>query len=389
MRVLLCHNYYQLAGGEDRCFEDEGRLLEQHGHQVFRYQRDNDHITGLKQQLTTASNAIWNRQTVRDIRQLIRKHQIELVHCTNLFPVISPSLYYAASREQIPVVQSLHNYRLLCANSYFLRDGKVCEDCASKRFALPAIQHRCYRDSRIGSMVVATMQAVHHGIGSWQKKVTLFIALTEFARQKFIQYGLPAERIALKPNFVDPIPACGQGEGGFALFVGRLSPEKGIDLLLEAWQDPRCSRPLHIVGDGPLREQVVAAAQQNDRILYCGPLPPDQVLGKMAQASFLVIPSIWYEGLPRTIVESLAVGTPILAADIGSLTDLARPGAGGLKFEAGNVSALRDAAGFLCQSASLLEQMRVEARDEFLNRYTADANYETLLAIYQRALGNT
>jgi glycosyltransferase involved in cell wall biosynthesis len=386
MRILLCHNYYQLAGGEDRCFEDEGRLLEQHGHQVIRYQRDNDHIAGLKQQLTTAANAIWNRQTVRDIRQLIRANEIELVHCTNLFPVISPALYYAASRERVPVVQSLHNYRLFCANSYFLREGKVCEDCAAKRFAWPAIQHRCYRDSRVGSAVVATMQAVHHGIGSWQKKVSLFIALTEFARNKFIQYGLPADRIALKPNFVDPIPDCGAGEGGFALFVGRLSPEKGIDLLLRAWQDPRCTRPLHIVGDGPLRDQVLAAAQGNERIVYCGSLPPDQVLGKMSQAGFLVIPSIWYEGLPRTIVESLAVGTPILAADIGSLTDLARPGAGGMKFKAGDLDALRDAAAFLCQSASMLEQMRHEARQEFLSRYTAAANYQTLLAIYQRAL---
>lgn len=388
LRILLCHNYYQLSGGEDRCYEDEGRLLEKHGHQVFRYECNNDHISGVYQ-ITTAVNALWNRKTVKQIRALIRQHNIDIVHCTNLFPVISPSLYYAAKREKVPVIQSLHNYRLFCANSFFLRDGKVCEDCASKRFAWPAIQHACYRGSTTGSAVVAGMQALHHGIGSWRKKVSMFIALTEFARQKFIQYGLPAERLVIKPNFIDPLPSPGTGEGNYALFVGRLSSEKGIDLLLSAWQDERCSLPLHIVGDGPLREQVLAAAKTNPRIRFRDAMPPAQVLQEMSQARFLIVPSVWYEGLPRTIVESLAVGTPVLAADIGSLTDLVRENGGGQRFIAGDVATLSNSAAQLCTDDAKITQMRVDARHEFLKRYTADANYQTLHSIYRSALSKS
>jgi glycosyltransferase involved in cell wall biosynthesis len=298
MRILLCHNYYKLAGGEDRCFEDESAMLKSRGHEVVCYTKRNDAISGI-QQLNTAAQAIWNRQTVRDIRLLIRQHQIELVHCTNSFPVISPSLYYACRKEGVPVIQSLQNYRLFCSNSYFLRDGKVCEQCVGKAFPWPAVQHGCYRDSRLGSTIVATMQAIHHGIGSWSKRVDRFIAVTQFARQKYIECGLPGDRISIKPNFIDPVPPMGTG-GNAALFVGRFSPEKGIDLLLDAWSDPRCHLPLHFVGDGPLKDRVIKAMETNPKIKYLGSHAPDKVLDIMSNSRFIIVPSIWYEGLPRT-----------------------------------------------------------------------------------------
>lgn len=389
MRILFCHNYYQKPGGEDRCFEDEAALLESHGHTVVRYQRDNDHIKGIHS-IATAGLAIWNRTTIREIRQIIRDQQIDLVHCMNAFPVISPSLYYACHRENIPVVQTLANYRLFCAGAYFMRDQKVCEDCIGKIFPWPAIAHGCYRESRTASTAVTALQVIHRLIGTWSKRVTRYIALTEFGREKFIQCGLPAERIAVKPNFVDPIPAVGSGEGDdaghYALFVGRLSPEKGVELMLEAWQDPACSLPLMIVGDGPLADSVRQAAANNPRIRFIGQQPPEAILGIMAAARFLVFPSVWYEGLPRTIVESLAVGTPILAADIGAMTEIVTEGAGGLRFPVGDLNALRAAAIRLCQNPELTQQMRSQARAEFLAKYTADENYRIMINIYNDAI---
>lgn len=385
MRLLLCHNYYKLAGGEDRCFEDEATMLREHGHQVHCYTKRNDHISGLEQ-IKTASQALWNRTTIREVRALIREHKIELVHCTNSFPLISPSLYYACHRERIPVVQSLQNYRLFCSNSYFLRDGKVCEKCVGKIFPWPAIQHACYRDNHVGSAVVASMQWIHHRMGTWTKHVDRFLTVTQFAKSKYIECGLPDERISIKPNFIDPVPDVGTGANNCVLFVGRLSPEKGIQLLIEAWNDPRCTLELHFLGDGPLKDLVAKASQVNPRIKYLGSRPPTEVLGIMASARFLVVPSVWYEGLPRTIVESLAVGTPILAAEIGGLTELVRPGAGGMRFEVGSAKALADAAAELCVDDQLIQRMRCEAREEFISRYTAPKNYKMLIEIYQQTI---
>ena len=385
MRLLLCHNYYKLAGGEDRCFEDEANLLRNHGHEVHCYVKRNDHISGFEQ-VKTASRALWNRDTVREVRALIRQHQIQLVHCTNSFPLISPSLYYACRREGIPVVQSLQNYRLFCSNSYFLRDGAVCEKCVGKSFPWPAIQHACYRDSRPGSAVVAAMQWLHHRMGSWTSRVDRFIAVTDFAKRKYVECGLPEERISIKPNFIDSAPCPGSGEQNCALFVGRLSPEKGIKLLLDAWQDPRCSLDLHLLGDGPLKNLVLQTAEKNPRVKYLGSRQPEEVLEIMAKARFLIVPSVWYEGLPRTIVESLAMGTPVLAADIGGLTELVRPGAGGMRFEAGNSKALADAAAQLSLDDQRVRLMRIEARQEFDDRYTATKNYDLLIDIYNRTI---
>ncbi|MEZ6135335.1 MAG: glycosyltransferase family 4 protein [Pirellulaceae bacterium] len=387
MRILLCHNFYQQAGGEDSCFAEEAALLKKHGHEVFKYERNNDHITGLKS-VVTAGQTIWNFRTYREVTALIKQQQIELVHCTNTFPVISPSIYYACNRQRVPVVQSLHNYRLLCANSYFLRDGTVCEACLNRRVALPAVRYACYRDSRLASAAVVAMQAVHHLIGSWSKHVDQFIALTDFARSKFVEGGLPAERITVKPNFVDPTPQLGCGSGDYALFVGRLSSEKGIEVLLKAWESPICSLPLRIVGDGPLKQRVLSAAADNPRIEYQGFKPSAEVFAAMQAARFLIVPSLWYEGLPRTIVESLAVGTPVVASDLGPLADLVRSDAGGARFELGNATALTTVAGKLCNEPNLAAAMRAPARAEFLAKYSADTNYAKLMEVYANATEN-
>lgn len=384
MRLLLCHNYYQQAGGEDACFADEGALLEQHGHTVFRYEKNNDDIKGV-QAVATAAHAIWNYQTYRDIRRLIRKHQIDLVHCTNTFPVISPSVYYACNRERVPVVQSLHNYRLACANAYLLRDGRVCEDCLGRTFGISAVRHGCYRESRLASLAVVALQTVHSLAATWQNRVDQFIALTDFGRDLFVRHGLAKDRLFVKPNFVDPIPEPGSGAGNYALFVGRLSPEKGIDLLLEAWRDERTRLPLRIVGDGPMIDAVTSAAESNRLIQVMGKLSPSDVRAQMQGARFLVVPSLWYEGLPRTIVESLAVGTPVVASHLGPLADLVRPEGGGVPFQTGKVDALVNAVNRLAASHEVSSALRTLARAEFELKYTADVNYKLLMEVYAKA----
>jgi hypothetical protein len=224
LKVLFCHNFYQQSGGEDLCFAAEASLLEAHGHQVLRFTRHNDAIARMSR-FEVAGLAIWNRDTFHELRKLIRRERPTVMHCTNIFPLISPAAYYAARAEGVPIVQSLRNYRLFCLNACFLRNDRVCEDCLGKGIPWPGVLHGCYRSSRTASAVVAAMLSLHRVMRTWTRMVDRYFTLTEFSRQKFIQGGLPAKLIAVKPNFIDPDPGPGRGQGGYAVFIGRLSPE--------------------------------------------------------------------------------------------------------------------------------------------------------------------
>ena len=311
MKVLLAHNYYQQAGGEDQVFADEGWLLESNGHQVLRYTVHNDQI---KQggQLSLAVKTIWNRSTYAELRELFRREQPAVVHFQNTFPLISPAAYYAARAEGVAVVQEIPNYRLLCPNAQLMRDGRVCEDCVGKLFAWPGVVHKCYRNSRGVTGVVAAMLSIHKIAGTWTGAVDTYIALTQFTRGKLIQGGLPAEKIEVKGNFLHPDPGPGTGDGGYAVFVGRLSPEKGVRTLLAAWELLGGRIPLKILGDGPLASDVRDAAARISGIEWLGRRPLNEVLDIVGRAAMLVFPSQWYEGQPKTIIEALAKGTPVV-----------------------------------------------------------------------------
>jgi len=221
MNVLVAHNFYQIGGGEDQVYQDEAALLESHGHRVTRFSVHNDDLKNTGK-LAMAKMTVWNGRLAKKIADLVRSEQIEVVHFTNTFPQISPAAYYSVRKAGAAVVQSLHNYRFICPSALFLRDGKVCESCMGKLVPYPAIKYGCYRDSKSASAVVAGMLATHRVMGTYQRAVDAYIALTEFGKQKFIEAGLPAEKISVKPNFVLPDPGEGAGNGGFALFVGRL-----------------------------------------------------------------------------------------------------------------------------------------------------------------------
>lgn len=384
--MLTIHNHYQQPGGEDQVFAAEGDLLEAHGHRVVRYALHNDLVAGMGRP-ELARSTIWNGAVYRELRALIRRERPQVAHFHNTFPLISPAAYYAARAEGVPVVQTLHNYRLLCSNAQFFREGRVCEDCLGKAVPWPGVVHACYRDSRPASGVVAAMLTTHRALGTWSRTVDAYVALTEFARRKFIEGGLPAEKIAVKPNFIHPDPGAGEGKGGYVLFVGRLSEEKGLGTLLAAWERLKEKVTLKIAGDGPLAPRVSEASARSREVEWVGRQDKDQVLALMKDARALIFPSLWYEGFPMVIAEAYAVGLPVITSDLGGMSSLIDHGRTGLHFHPGNAEDLAAAVGWAAGHPAELSRMRWEARNEFETRYSAEQNYRLLRSIYEAAIG--
>lgn len=380
-RVLFVHNAYQQRGGEDSVVDAEVELLRSRGHEVVLFSRDN-HAIATMGRLDLLAQTLWSRLARADFSALIRSFQPDVVHVHNTFPLISPSVYWAASELGVPVVQTLHNFRLMCPQAMFLRNGQVCEDCLGKLPWRGALRG-CYRESKLQSSVLASMVSMHRGLGTWQKKVTRYIALNDFCRNKFIEGGLPAERIVVKPNFVDFSPPIAVDRKDF-LFVGRLSAEKGIDTLAAASGMVEAAR-VQVAGTGP--EAELLKAVHNIRAL--GALTGDQVREAMGAAMALVLPSIWYENFPRTLVEAFGCGLPVIASRIGALAELVEDRVTGLLFEPGDPASLADAMRWALEHPAEMAAMGKAARAHYEANFTAERNYQQLLAIYEGAIAET
>ena len=385
LKVLLVHNSYRKPGGEDHVVEAESDLLRSRGHEVQLYHAEN---SGFPHPLVALGQAVWNHRTYNELRALIQREKPEIIHVHNTFPIISPAALYAAAAEGVPVVHTLHSYRLLCPGATFYRNGEVCEDCVRSRSLLPSVLHACYRQSHLTTAAAAITLAAHRVGQSWRRHVAAYIALTDFARTKFIESGFDPEKLHVKPNFIATDPGTGCGSGGYALFVGRLVPEKGVATLLSAWKQLGGDFRLDIIGDGPLLSEVQAAQLTMPNIRWHGWLPTDQVLARMRRASVLVMPSEWYEGFPVTLVEALSTGLPTIVSSIGSLAPLVPHGQFGLQFRPRDAFELAASVRLLLSSPRLLQQMRQAARQEYEAKYTAEANYSTLSRIYHSALTN-
>ncbi len=378
MRVLIVHNVYQQQGGEDSVVDAEIELLLSRGHAVELYSRNNDEINAMSH-LQVIGQIFWSSRTNTDIADLIANFQPDIIHVHNTFPLISASLYWVASKASIPIIQTLHNFRLLCPQAMFLRDGRLCEDCLGHVPWRGAV-HGCYRGSKMQSAALAGMLSTHRAIGTWRNKVTRYIALNEFCRQKFIEGGLPAERIVIKPNFVDfPAPADIPRQG--FLFVGRLSAEKGVDVLVAAIQQLNYA-DVRVAGSGPEAGQLdnIAGLQ------VLGALSGDAVRIEMGQSMALVLPSIWYENFPRTLVEAFACGLPVIASRIGALAELVEDGVTGLLFESGNANDLAAKMKWAQKNPEQMREMGQNARIKYEAEYTANQNYNQLIAIYRDAI---
>lgn len=382
MRVLLLHNRYQQAGGECVAVQAERELLESHGHEVNLIEADNSLIVGFGGRVKAALGTIYSPAARANVAKRVASFQPDVAHVHNFFPLFSPSIYYACHEAGIPVVQTLHNYRVICPNAQLLRGGKVCEDCVGKGVPWPGVLHACYRGSRAGTAAVAAMATVHRWIGTWNNMVSAFIALTSFSREKLVQGGIAAQKVFVKPNFVPAPEVVGNGRGGFALFVGRLTPEKGIAALLSVWGSTKRTVPLKVAGDGPLGGEVAKIAS-GAHIEYLGAQPREKIQELMREAAFLVFPSIWYEGLPMVIIEAFSVGLPVLASNLGSMASVVEHGRTGLHFRPRDAEDLAAKVEWTLANPEKLDRMRREARAEYLAKYTPERNYEMLMRVYR------
>lgn len=379
MNILFVHNAYQHYGGEDAVVESEIALLRSRGHAVELYQRHNDELHGMAP-AGAALAAVWSRRSAGQVSMVCDLLRPDLIHVHNTFPLISPSIYWAAAQKRIPVVQTLHNFRLLCPQGTFLRQGRVCEDCLGKP-PWRAVLRKCYRNSAPQSAVLAGMLSAHRAAGTYQKRVTRYIALSAFSRERFIAGGLPAARLRIKPNFVDGAvePGTGARQGG--LYVGRLSEEKGIATLLDAVRQGSAAR-IEAIGAGPLEAAVAAQLGAG----YLGFRPRQEILHKMRGAAFLIVPSMCLEQLPTTILEAFSCGLPVIASRLGALSHIVEEGVTGLLFNAGDPADLAAKLAWAASHGDAMQRMGRAARADYAAKYTPSINYQMLLDIYEDAI---
>jgi glycosyltransferase involved in cell wall biosynthesis len=394
MRILLLHNRYQLAGGEDHVVQLEKSLLESHGHEVSLLEVSNQDITQNWDKVKAAFNAIYSYSAKKKVGAENSRFTPDIVHVHNFFPLLSPSVYDACNFSGIPVVQTLHNYRLTCPKATLFRDNKICEDCIDKVVPWPSIVHGCYRGSRIQTSAVTTMLSWHQLRGTWQNNVNGYIVLTAFQKNKMIQAGLPKEKIYVKPNFIfNPnIPCKRETQEKYLLFVGRLSEEKGISLLIDAYIQNNIQVPLKIVGDGPLYETIVQkirAAGFENLIELLGFQNPSKVLSLMSNAHFLIFPSVWYEGFPMTILEAFTCKLPVIISKLGSMAEIVQDQVTGLHFEANNGVDLAEKIQWAIAHPESRDLMGENAYLVYQDKYSPDSNYQQIIKIYQQIIERT
>lgn len=384
MRILIAHNMYQQSGGEDVVFRNEGELLRAHGHAVETLTVHNDAIQGLGARVRTALQVPYSEGGRGRLGSAIAAFRPDVVHVHNFFPLLTPAIYDACRDAGVAVVQTLSNYRLVCAGAYLLRDGRICKDCIGAS-PYQAVLHGCYRGSRLGSLAVARMIDVHRRRNTWNTKIDRLVALTAFGKSKFVAAGIDPDKIAVKPNFVpdpgEPDAAADAHRAG-ALFVGRLSPEKGIATLLKAWRSLDIA--LTIAGDGTLRPMAEWAAGGTIRCV--GHLGAERVREAIRSAAFLVMPSQWYEGFPVVIAEAFANGLPVIASRLGAMAELIGDGQTGLLFTPGDAADLADKVRWATAHAEEMRASGRRARQMYEAKYTPEVNYHLLIDIYKAAI---
>lgn len=384
MRVLVVHNRYRNTGGEDTVFHAEVSAMRKRGIEVLTQEFSNRDIPAgldLTGQARLAARTVWSREAARTIGTTVAAQRIDITHFHNTFPLVSPAAYRAAREAGSAVVQTLHNFRPICANALLLRDGRPCEECVGRRLGWPGVLHGCYQGSRAKTATIVAMQSVHRVARTWQREVDRYIALTQFQRDRFVAAGFPPDRIVVRPNFVDfdvpPEPEVRRG----VLFVGQLAEHKGLRVLLDAWErlpPPECG--LTIVGDGPMRAELEGRATSLPSVRLTGQLDPPQVHRLMRDAELLVLPSLWYEGLPMVMLEAFACGTPVVASRIGALPEFVEDGRTGFLFTPGDADELAERIRDALEAGPALRNA-VDAHE-----FDVDQAMEQLLGIYSEVV---
>lgn len=380
MKVGVIHSRYQQRGGEDSVVDAEVQMLQRGGHNVCTFISENSDLAQMSMP-AQAMATVWNRNMYNAVTNWTIKYRPDIVHIHNTFPYLSPSVIIAVARRKIPIVMTLHNYRLFCVNGLLFRNGRPCEACLG-RSSIPGIVHQCYRSSTIASSLVASMQMTHHHLRTYEH-ISKFLVLTESGRDRMIRGGLPADKLVIKPNFTLDFGK-GRGEGVFALFVGRLTTEKGIKTLLKAWDRIGGRIPLKIVGDGPLREDLASLDIQG--VSFLGSQPAETVRDLMKSAHVLIFPSEWYETFGLVVIEAMSCGTPALVSSISTASDFVSHRVNGLHFSAGDPDSLAQEVIWSLDHVDEWKNIKNAAREEYQNKYNQQKNLEILERVYTDAI---
>ncbi len=388
MKILLVHNLYKQAGGEDSVFRAERDLLRNQGHKVEELLYDNSVIRSFTDKLRSGLKALYNPTSAQDITGKIRDFQPDVMHVHNFLPLVSPSIFFAAKRGNVPVVLTLHNYRLICPSATLFYDGQIYEKSIHSFFPWDAIWKGVYRNSRIQTAVVASMTAIHSVLGTWRNKIDCYIMLSQFAKDKIQSSNLsiPAGKVMVKSNFTAD---CGEGKAKrhkYFLFIGRLTEEKGIRTVLAAANLNNFK--VVIVGDGPLRGLVENSCSLNTNLFYAGFQSKEIVIKYLKECWALIFPSIWYEGFPVTIVEAFSTGTPVIASDLGSMHEIIQHEENGLHVTPGDEHDLNLKMRQLYKDELLHKKLSRNARLKYLTVYTPENNYYQLMRIYKKAISS-
>lgn len=385
--VLVIHNRYLEPGGEDAVVNAEVQLLRDHGHRILQYARHNREIAGFStlRRAALPLTATWDRESYLELRALIRQERPAIAHCHNLLPLLSPAVYYACAAEGVPVVQTVHNYRLVCPGGNFFRNGAACDECDGN--LAKALSRGCYRDSRRQTAAVALMLGAHRALGTWRERVAAYIAPSEFCRAVLCQHGLPANKIVVKPHFAAEIWPPKNGAGDFAIFAGRLSEEKGILPLLQVWRELK-NIPLLVAGSGPLEEAARRLVQESgaSHIRFAGWLSHEETLRRIRDARFLVAPSRCYETFGLSVLEAMACGVPAIVPATGALRELVADKRTGLLVDVEDAEVLSKAIRRAWSRPLETREMGRAARHHCLEHYSPESNYRNLIAIYEAAL---
>jgi glycosyltransferase involved in cell wall biosynthesis len=392
---LLVHNFYGsiAPSGENVVFEAEKTLLQSRGHEVAEFTRHSDEIRGpgVWGTIKGAATTPWNPWAAWAIRQLVARFLPDVVHVHNTFPLISPSIFHALAGTGVARVLTLHNYRLFCSAAIPMRAGQVCTECLDRRSVLPALQHGCYRNSRLATVPLALNVALHRAAGTWAHQVDAFIALTEFQRERVVDAGLPAGRVFVKPNFYPGNPAVvpWAQRQPYVVFAGRLTKEKGLAALVRAWQLWGPEAPeLRVLGGGELRGELEAMAAGLP-VRFLGQVDAAEAQRQIAEASLLVLPSECFEGFPMVVREAFAFGTPAAVSDLGPLPSIVRHGESGVVFKAANADSLLQTVRTAWQAPAVLQNLGQGARQAYDALYNEDANYQALMQIYEQAMAQS
>ncbi|HLF45105.1 MAG TPA: glycosyltransferase family 4 protein [Chitinophagaceae bacterium] len=389
MKVLFIHNQYRQSGGEDVAVEQETILLKSKGHTVETLFFKNDIPDNFFSKLKAGFQAIYNFSSALKVKRVIREFNPDIIHVHNLFFIASPSVLFVVSRLKIPVVLTLHNYRMICSNALLLRNNKVCELCVNQKFPLQGIRYKCYHHSRSATALVTAITGVHKILNTWKNKVAVYIALNEFSRKRLIHSSLelPETKMITKPNFVfDPGESTGKRED-FFLFVGRIVKEKGVETLLEAFSEMP-DKKIVIIGNGPEKKYLEDRFKLYNNMQFSGHLEKQEVLAAMKKCKACICPSIWYEGAPLTILEAFATGTPVIASRLGSMQETIKDGYNGLHFTAGDSGDLKNKIELIYEMTNNNTDFYKNARQTYLEKYHPDIHYDSIMNIYNQTIKN-